>query len=200
MGWMTTYKPKGEPVLDFFIRQGVFTWSEDCPNTYRVLDSALVNMRTFYAAVEQVNKETGRRIVWAAIVLVRHYPKDPCYNISWKDMDEGCGSYETNCPERILKLLTPTDNEYALGWRAACWGNIEKRKARKSLPPGTVLKYGGHKYKIDPQGRPAIKNRVWVTDESGQPYTMKRSQLLAAEIVSQRAKQAPCPPTLVDRL
>ena len=50
MGWTTTYKPKGEPILNFFIREGVLTWSDDNPNTYRVLDSALVNMRTFYAA------------------------------------------------------------------------------------------------------------------------------------------------------
>ena len=187
MGWTTTYKPKDEPVLDFFIRQGVLTWSDDNPDTYSVLDSALVNMRTFYAAVEQVNKETGKRIVWAAVILVS-FKRDPhChkFNFGWKDMDESCGPYATNCPERILKLLTPTDNKYALGWRAACWANIEKRKARKNLPPGTVLKYDGRKYKIDPQGRSPIKNRVWVTDESGQPYTMKRSQILAAEIVSQ---------------
>ena len=37
MGWTTTYKPKGEPMLDFFIREGIFTWGEDCPNTYRTL-------------------------------------------------------------------------------------------------------------------------------------------------------------------
>ena len=184
MGWTTTYKPKGEPVLDFFIREGIFTWGEDCPNTYRVLDSALVNMRTFYAAIEQVNKETGKRIVWAAIVLVRHYPKDPCYNISWKDMDEGCGSYETNCPERILKLLTPTDNEYALGWRAACWANVEKRKARKNLPPGTVLKYGGATYIVEGVAN-WNKHKTIVCGAFGEKLLMKRSQILAAEIVSQ---------------
>ena len=184
MGWTTTYKPKGEPVLDFFIRQGVFTWSSDCPNTYRVLDSALVNMSTFYAAVEQVNKETRDRKVWAVVILVRHYPKDPHYNFGWKDMDESCGPYETNCPERILKLLTPTDNEYALGWRKACWANIEKRKARKNLPPGTVLRYGDREYTINNKGRYPVKNRTWVIDDNGRTWLMKRSQILAAEIVS----------------
>ena len=53
MGWTTTYKPQGEPVLDFFIRHGVLAWSDDNPNTYSVLDSALVNMSTFYAAIEK---------------------------------------------------------------------------------------------------------------------------------------------------
>lgn len=186
MGWTTTYKPKGEPVLDFFIREGVLTWGEDNPNTYRVLDSALVNMRTFYAAVEQVNKETGKRIVWAAVILVS-FKRDPhCheFNFGWKDMDESCGPYEANCPERILKLLTPTDNEYALGWRAACWANIEKRKARKSLPPGTVLKYGGNRLTIE--GPWSLnKNKTVVWGPQGQQWIMKRSQILAAEIVSQ---------------
>lgn len=184
MGWTTTYKPKGEPILDFFIRQGVLTWSDDNPNTYRVLDSALVNMRTFYAAVEQINKETGKRIVWASVILVRHYPKDPHYNFGWKDMDESCGPYETNCPERILKLLTPTDNEYALGWRAACWANVEKRKARKNLPPGTVLKYGRSLLTIEGP-TPFHKGKMTVVDEHGARWAMNRNQILAAEIVSQ---------------
>ena len=186
MGWTTTYKPKGEPILNFFIREGVLTWSDDNPNTYRVLDSALVNMRTFYAAVEKVNKETGKRIVWAAVILVsfKRYPNCHDFNFSWKDMDESCGPCERNCPERILKLLTPTDNKYALDWRAACWANIEKRKARKNLPPGTVLKYGRSLFTVEGQ-KPSHKGRITVIDERGARWTMRRSQILAAEIVSQ---------------
>ena len=188
MGWTSTYKPKGEPVLGFFIREGVFTWGEDCPNTYRVLDSALVNMRTFYAAVEQINKETGKRTVWASVTLVRHYPKDPRYNISWKDMDESVFPCECSCPERILKLLTPTDRQSSNEWRAACWANIEKRKARKNLPPGTVLKYGCNLLTIE--GPWSLnKNKTVVWGPQGQQWIMKRSQILAAEIVS-RPEQA----------
>ena len=188
MGWTTTYKPKGEPVLDFFIRQGVFTWSSDCPNTYRVLDSALVNMSTFYAAVEQVNKETRDRKVWAAVILVRHYPKDPRYNFGWKDMDESMFPVECSCPERILKLLTPTDHQSSNEWRAACWANIEKRKDRKNLPAGTVLKYGRNLLTIE--GPWSLnKNKTVVWGPQGQQWIMSRSQILAAEIVS-RPEQA----------
>ena len=184
MGWTSTYKPKGEPILDFFIREGVLTWGDNNPNTYRVLDSALVNMRTFYAAVEKINKKTGKRTVRAAVILVRHYPKDPRYNISWKGIDESMSPIETSCPERILKLLTPTDNEYALGWRAACWANIEKRKARKNLPPGTVLKYGRNLLTVE--GPWSLnKNKTVVWGPQGQQWLMRRSQILAAEIVSQ---------------
>ena len=184
MGWTTTYKPKGEPVLDFFIRQGVFTWSEDCPNTYRVLDSALLNMSTFYAAVEKINKATGERQVWAAVILVRYYPKDPHYNFGWKDMDESMFPCECSCPERILKLLTPTDRQSSNEWRAACWADIEKRKARKNLPPGTVLKYGGATYVVEGVARWS-KHKTLVYGAFGERLLMKRNQILAAEIVSQ---------------
>lgn len=188
MGWTTTYKPKSEPILDFFIRQGVLTWGEDNPNTYRVLDSALVNLSTFYAAVEKTNKATGERQVWAAVILVRHYPKDLHYNFGWKDMDESMFPVECSCPERILKLLTPTDHQSSNEWRAACWANIEKRKARKNLPAGTVLKYGRNLLTIEGPCSWA-KTRTLVWGPEGKLWSMSRSQILAAEIVS-RPEQA----------
>ena len=183
MGWMTTYKPKGEPALGFFNRAGVFTWSDDNPNKYRVLDSAVVRFNTFYAAIEQTHKETGERRVWAAVILIQHYPKN-IHNFGWKDMSESAGPFASECPKRILKLLTPTDSENANDWRKRCWANIEKRKIYKSLPHGTVLKYENREYTIDRQGRGPVKNKTWVTDGNGQPWLMKRSQLMDAEIVS----------------
>lgn len=187
MGWMTTYKPKGEPALDFFARTGVFTWSDDNPNKYRVLDGAVVKFNTFYAAIEQTHKETGERHVWAVVILIRHYPKD-VHNFGWKDMSESDGPFASECPERILKLLTPTDSENANDWRKRCWANVENRKTRKNLPHGTVLRYGDREYTIDNEGRGPVKNKTWVTDEIGQPWLMKRSQILAAEIVSRPDK------------
>ncbi len=180
MGWTTTYKPKSEPVLDFFVRQGVLRWSDDNPHTYRVLDSAIVHFRTFYAAVEQVDKQTGERQVWAAVILLSHNPGDG-HNFGWKDMDESMGPCEAQCPERILKLLTPTEYEYAKDWRARCWANIEKRKARRRLPVGTILKYQDREFVIE---SPSVAGRLMVLEQkSGQRYTMKRSQLLDSEIV-----------------
>ena len=98
------------------------------------------------------------------------------------------GRITPEAAERILKLLTPTDNTNANDWRKRCWANIENRKTRKNLPDGTVLRYGDREYTIDNEGRGPVKNKTWVTDESGQPYTMKRSQILAAEIVSRPDK------------
>jgi len=56
-------------------------------------------------------------------------------------MTETMGPYQYDCPERILKLLTPTDNEYALKWRERCWENIRKRKSRPRLTEGAVIEF-----------------------------------------------------------
>ncbi len=184
MGWTCTIKNKGEPFLKFFLDHGVFTWSADSPFSYQVLDSALVNLKTFYAAVERVDKATGKRQVWAAVILINYHRSKRITEVCWKDLDETMGPFECRCPEKILKLLTPTDNANANEWRARCWANIEHRKDCKNLPAGTVLRYGDREYTIDNEGRGPVKNKTWVTDESGQPWLMKRSQILAAEIVS----------------
>jgi hypothetical protein len=159
MGWTYTYKRKGEPILDFFISHGVLSWPDDCPATYRVLDSALVRMKTFYAAVERIDKTTGEREVWAAVILCNYAPKDR-YNFGWKDMDETMGPCETECPERILKLLTPTESKYAQEWREACWKRIHDKKARPKLEPGVEFDFGGNRYAVvEPMGRRGYRVR-----------------------------------------
>lgn len=141
MGWTTGYKPKGESLTDFFTRRGGLRWT--VPDlAYRVLDSALVNFTEYYAAVEKVNTVTGERIVWAAIFRIRMYRESSHDgNFAWKDQDETCGCLEVNCPARILKLLTPTDNEHANEWRAACWARIEARKRAPTLKPGLAIAF-----------------------------------------------------------
>jgi len=99
----------------------------------KVLRSALVDMRVYYAAVEQVRVATGQREVWAAICLVRYNPRDPeGYIFGYKDMEESMGPCESNCPAPILDLLTPTDREYAVQWRARCRENTVARRTRAS--------------------------------------------------------------------
>jgi hypothetical protein len=100
-----------------------------------VLRSALVSMRAYYAAVEQVRIATGQREVWAAICLVRYNPRDPeGYIFGYKDMEESMGPYECDCPEPVLDLLRPTDREYAVQWRARCRENIAVRRAKAAEP------------------------------------------------------------------
>jgi len=142
MGTTCTYRTPGQPLLDFFVDSGVLRWSDDIPRAYRVLDTALVNLTEFYVALEVVDKATGDRLVTALVFLVKMFPEgtDGC-NFCWKDLDENMGPTQMNCPERILKLLTPTDNANALEWRRACWEKIEKRKLVPPLRKDVVLSF-----------------------------------------------------------
>ena len=111
--------------------------------TSKVLRSALVGMRVYYAAVEHVRHETNERIVFAAVCLVRYNPRDrEGYIFGYKDMDETVGPNESDCPEAILDLLTPTKYPYALAWRTRCRQNAAARRALSSKPsprPGQTI-------------------------------------------------------------
>lgn len=116
MGWL--FFPKPDNIKEHF-RQLMTT-----PNT-RPLDLAIVHRLTLYAAVE--NTVTGD--VFAMVYLLRYQPgaEDGC-DFGYKDIEESMGPVEADCPERILKLLTPTEYPYAQEWRERCWANIERRK------------------------------------------------------------------------
>ena len=101
----------------------------------KVLRSALVGMRVYYAAVEQIRSTAGERKVWAAICLIRYNPRDrEGYIFGYNDMEESMGPYECDCPASILDLLTPTDAQQALPWRARCRENAVARRAKAAKP------------------------------------------------------------------
>lgn len=118
---------------------------------YEVLKSTMVGS-TYYAAVKPLKKYRGAdeivdipetdREVFGIVFLTSTDSKD-YYNFSYKPMDETMGPCYYDCPESILKLLSPTDNEYAINWRKKCYEQIERKKkynAFKKLPYGTVIK------------------------------------------------------------
>jgi hypothetical protein len=97
----------------------------------KVLKSALVKMRVYYAAVEHVMKTTGEREVWALVCPVHYNPRDrEGYIFGYKDQSESMGPCECECPASILVLLTPTDNDYAKEWRARCRARANKTPPR----------------------------------------------------------------------
>ena len=147
MGWDYTHKPKHLTTKEFLLHHsGALSWTNE-PAIYTVLDTAIVNLRTFYAAVERVDKATQERQVWAAVFLLDYAPKER-HNFGWKSMDETMGPNEAACPERILDLLTPTSNEYALTWRSRCRAKIAERKSRPKLREGVTFELYGKPYTI----------------------------------------------------
>lgn len=111
--------------------------------TSKVLRSALVGMRVYYAAIEHARYETNERTVFAAVCLVRYNRRArDGYIFGYKDMDETVGPNESDCPEVILDLLTPTEYPYAQAWRARCRENAAVRRTLSSKPsprPGQTI-------------------------------------------------------------
>lgn len=84
---------------------------------------------TYYAAIK--DEDTGE--VWACVCMTQVHEGE----IYIKEMSEGMGPGQRTCPDRILDLLTPTDDEWAIGWRADCRKNNLKKKGFAKLPLGT---------------------------------------------------------------
>jgi len=138
MGWTYTHKDEGESVRDFFSKE--FGHANEKRKT-RVLDCAVVHIREAYLAFEDMNLVDGTREVFAVVCALDYQPRD-YLNFGYKEMEESMGPYYYNCPERILKLLTPTNNEYALKWRRRCGEVIERRKIITKIKNGDILEFG----------------------------------------------------------
>lgn len=137
MGWLSMQSLDGfagpRPYLD-----NQFTFARETVRAV-VLCSALVKVRTYYAAVEVLQPDRERAVV-GVVCLVRYNPRDrEGYVFAYKDMDEMAGPYEAECPARILDLLTPTENALALAWRERCRATAARRAAKPRLCHGWTL-------------------------------------------------------------
>lgn len=82
---------------------------------------------TVYGAVK--TKETNE--IWALVILTSIDNKD-YFNLNYKDMDETVGPCSYNCPQSIMKLLSPLEdtheNRLAINWRKQVNEQHEKTK------------------------------------------------------------------------
>ncbi|NHM25946.1 hypothetical protein G7K71_02755 [Desulfofundulus sp. TPOSR] len=182
MGWTFTQKYHGESIKEFFKKE--FDYRRDDGRYGRVIDCAVVNLSTAYIAYE-MGDGTGKREVTAIVCLLRFVPNAPdgC-NFGYKDMTENMHPYYYDCPERILKLLTPTDNESALRWREKCWENIRTRKARPRLVKGAVIEFTEPiTFRSGRQERTfrVIDPRRLVFESGGMRFKLRRSTLRERE-------------------
>lgn len=102
-----------------------------------VVKSAMVGS-VYYAAVSVIEYDDDRKFicnsVMAAICLTK--VKDGWF--AYKAMDETMGPVEAKCPKNIVKLLTPTTDDYANEWRSRCLENKSDKLTR--LPIGSVIR------------------------------------------------------------
>lgn len=140
MGWLHMHSLRGHAGPRQYL-DAQFTFSGP-QGSSRVLRSALVGLRVYYAAVERLRPRQEREVS-ALVCLVRYNPRDrEGFIFGYKDMHEAMGPCESDCPEAILNLLTSTDQPYALAWRAQCRANIKQRRTLAAKPkpaPGQTI-------------------------------------------------------------
>lgn len=131
MGW-TSYHAK-------FYKNGNVDKKAECDyyfnkhkDIYEVLKSAMVG-NTYYGAIKQKSSGNVFGVVFKTSVDNRNY-----FNFSYKDMEETMLPSECDCPIGILKLLSPTDNEWANEWRKNCNENARIKKETRDLDKAEV--------------------------------------------------------------
>jgi hypothetical protein len=165
MGWTSTHatsykngKVDKKAECDKLFTQDEHYWDNGGYSpSFKVLKSSVIGS-VYYAAVERTNNKENEKEIFAVVCLTSVDNND-YYNFSYKEMGESEGPYAYDCPKSILKLLSPTDNEYALNWRNKC---IEK--ANSKTTKSSELK------KIDFGGK------VKVTTKNGNEYTVIKMQ------------------------
>lgn len=135
MGW-TSPKDKPDDVARYL---DLYFSGPTKGGIHKVIRSAIVCFSTYYAAIEKTDLE-GNKTTYAVVCLLQ-YGKDP-YGFRHKDMNEAEYPYQADCPEKILDLLSPTDNVAANKWRDACRSKIANRtKNRQLLKDGNKIKF-----------------------------------------------------------
>jgi len=72
------------------------------------------------------------------VILYKYYPKDR--EVVHKEVSEDMGPVESECPNNILDMLSETDSEWALEWRARCREFNAKPKPKK-LEDGDKVRF-----------------------------------------------------------
>ncbi len=126
-----------------------------------IIKDATANFgRTYHAAV----KKNG--VTSHFMALINSYKRDGATWFGYKDMDEGMGPCEKDCPVSVLDVLSPVEDIYgpvkedgaakwATEYRAACRAAAAEKKA--STATAKALKSG---------------DKVWLKNTKNNPFTV----------------------------
>lgn len=135
MGWTGIYV--GTDTVNRKVFLDVELW-EHCKNQFKLLRSTVVNS-TYYAVATHL--ETGKTSAWVVLTAMDDG------EFFYKEMNEDMGPNEAKMPESMVKLLSPTDSEYANNWRRRCmeYSMLEKMyKSKRPLMGEITYKGGGY--------------------------------------------------------
>ena len=116
---------------------------EDDNHVLQPLDGARAG-NAVYLAVKSTDKKSGRSFVFAGVILISNTKKD---GFGYKGQDEVMGPNEYDCPQRIMRLLSPLAElprpGHAGEWRAQVAARHDelrrRRQRRNSLHVGDIV-------------------------------------------------------------
>lgn len=154
MGWLfTTY----DKLLYEKVNKKELVEKEINKEDYDILKSRMVGS-TYYAAV----KEKATEKVYGLVVLTSYEEYGWYFEFGTKFIDETCGPVKDDCPMSIIKLLTPTDSEWANEWRERCRKKAESKGWDKKLEYGAKVKYNnGEKEIVLVKTPPMAQFKTW---------------------------------------
>jgi len=120
MGWIYTREAVGADVAGFFRKE--FDGALDDGDTLTVKACQVVG-NVAYLACERQAPDTGEAYIFALVCWLSRAGG----LFGYKPMDEGTDPFVYDCPTSILDMLSPTDNDTALHWRATCRERIAER-------------------------------------------------------------------------
>lgn len=174
MGWMFPhFTDTREKLVEYLREQSRFG------DNYELLRSSVKGNHHWFL---MRTKSTGK--VWIGLDLMQGGTRS---NPGWgyKDMDETCGPTAVDCPITYLTEASPVTEAdgYAMEWRQRVRAYHDKRKAAATLPQGTVLQYGQHKYRIEPSSDKGTRRTVRRLSDD-RIFGMRLSQIIASTIVA----------------
>lgn len=142
MGW--TFTSKGsQTTKEFFEKE--FNYDKGDGRSGKIIRFSCtwtIAYMAYEVKVPATESGPAKTDVIAIVCLLRHVPNDPAgYTFGYKDMTENMGPCERRCPKTILELLTPTTEEYAIGWRKDCWERINKKATAPKVKAGDWVKF-----------------------------------------------------------
>lgn len=139
MGWLYTDKHQSTSVADFFKNR----WNQETDTKkVEVLACAVVKLKTAYIALRVTRKESNTSVTYAIIVLLDYVKGKRYNNFGYKDMSELEGPNMAECPQTVMKLLSPVEDvaaffnnsgEYAKNWRERVQAHHDTTKKAKGF-------------------------------------------------------------------
>jgi hypothetical protein len=142
MGWLySTSWPTKADIVEHCVDAQQTTSEDGIKRSWTTLKKALKgnNLWTIRQFVEVApDGTTLRDEKYIALYALGYDKEDRMWG--YKDMDETCGPYQTDCPVSWFDSV-PDPGGYATAWREKCLRAAEKRKAAGKITDGSMIQF-----------------------------------------------------------